>query len=331
MNASPSDIKMKRTMSVRPRKATPDAVGPWPPVGGVARPALLVAMVALAALPPALADIKPLTLWDKSFRAELVARVTVLDGDDRLARMIVAEVIKGDYDREVLKVVFRARNLSRQYWEEKISFEQGSELILFLGRFRKRGVLQEPDQFSLVKGFQGKVGVPPEGADAFLEAVRRFSEIESLGSQLAIWDAARGLLQEENPYLVEAGFQQVLKFRLADEAIVSTLLGHLDGPSVPFREFSARCLGQVFEESRRTHDVLETEDHVRDLLLHTAMNDRSESVRVESIKALQARWDDALVPSFRQIALEDPSQAVRYEAERAIYRIQNEEASPRSH
>ena len=258
----------------------------------------------------------------------MVARVTVLDGDDRVARMIVEEVIKGEYDREVLKVVFRARNLSRGYWEEKIQFEEGSELILFLERFRKRGELQKPDQFQLIKGFQGKVDVPPEGQAAFLQAVRRFAEIQEMGSQLAIWEAARGLLNEENPFLVQAGFEQVLRFRLADEGLVPVVLDHLDGESVPFRTLAARTLGQVFEESRRTEEILDTEDHVRDLLLHTAMNDGSVTVRVQSIKALEAKWDAALVPSLRQIATEDPSQAVRYQAERAIYLLQNGEDPP---
>jgi hypothetical protein len=269
------------------------------------------------------ATVRELSLWDKSFRAELVARVTVTDGDDRLARMAVEEVIKGAYDRETLKIVFRARNFSRDYWEEPIQFQEGAELILFLERFRKRGVLQEPDRFVLLKGSQGKESVPPEGQAAFLEAIRRFAAIQELGSQLAIWDAARKLLEEDNPFLVEAGFEQVLKFRLADEPMVPVVLRHLEGPSVPFREQAARTLGQLFEDSRRTDSVLETGDHIRDLLLHKAMNDENESVRVESIKALEASWDDALVPSFEQIALEDPSQAVRYQAERAIYLIRN--------
>jgi hypothetical protein len=284
---------------------------------------LLAAALLFAAAAAARADIKPLTLWDRTYRAELVARVSVLDGDDRLAKMAVLEVIKGDYDREVLKIVFRAHNLAREPWEERIVFEKGQELILFLNRFTQDGVPQEPDEFTLVRGFQGKVDVPPEGADAFLAAVRRFAAIQKERSQLLIWEAAKGLLREDNPYLVEAGFEQVLKFRLADEALVPVLLQHLDGPSVPFREQSARCLGQVFEETRRADDVLETEDHVRDLLVHTAMSDQSPSVRVEAIRALEAKWDAALVPSFRRIAGSDPSQAVRYEAERAIYRIEN--------
>lgn len=295
------------------------------PAGNGRLPGVAAGLLLLVCLagPAARADITELTLWDKSFRAELVVRATVLDPDDRLAIMRVDEVIKGAYDEETLKIVFRARNLSRDYWEEKIEFVEGQQLILFLERFRKRGILQEPSHFSLLKGYQGKVEVPPEGTAAFLQAVRRFAEIQAMDSQLAIWKAARELLQEDNPYLVEAGFEQVLKFRLADEELVPVLLVHLDGQAVPFRRQAARALGQVFEDYRAEEKILQTEDHVRDLLLHKAMNDQSEEVRVESIRALQAKWDEALIPSLRRIAAEDPSQAVRYQAERAIYTMEN--------
>jgi len=278
----------------------------------------------LAAIPLLWGEVSPASLWEKTYRAELVARVTVLDGDNRLAVMAVEEVIKGDYNREQLKIVFRARNLDRDRWEEKIVFEPGSHLILFLTPYLKDGMVQASDQFSLVRGFQGRTEVPPEGTDAFLGAIRRFARIQSLDSQLAIWDAARDLLKEDNPHLVEAGFQQVEKVRLADEELIPDFLRHLESPNVPFRASAARCLGQVFAASRDPEEVLETEDHVRDLLLHRAMNDDDSAVRVESIKALAARWDANLVPSFRQISQEDPSQDVRYEAEKSILQLTEE-------
>jgi hypothetical protein len=288
--------------------------------------ALAVLLVPACLLVPtdAGAGITQLTLWDKSFRAELVVRVTVLDPDDRLAVMQVDEVIKGTYFQETLKVVFRMENFAREMWQERIEFVEGGEMILFLEHFRKRGIIHKPDQFALLKGTQGKVDVPPEGADAFLQAVRRFAEIQTMGSQLAIWRAARELLEEENPYLVEAGFEQILKFRLSDEELVPVLLTHLDAQAVPFRQQAARALGQVFEEYRYKDEVLNTEDHMRDLLLHKAINDQSEVVRVESIRALEAKWDEGLLPSLRRIAKEDPSQAVRYQAERAIYAMEND-------
>lgn len=303
--------------AVRPRR---------PLLRAALRLALRLGAVLLPAL-PAHATVAPLGLWEKTFRAELVARVTVVDGDDRLARMRVNEVLKGRYDGEDLKVVFRAENFSRKPWEERIVFEKGKRLILFLERFRKNGELQEEDRFALFRGYQGKEEVPAEGEDAYLQAIRRFIEIQSLPSQLARWEASRALLSEPNPLLVEAGFEQVLKFRLADEALVPVLLGHLDSPTVPFRQQAVRCFAQILDESSSDTRTLETEDHIRDLLVHKAMSDSAEEVRVESIKALEVKGDGNLLAALREIASRDPSQAVRYQAERAIYELEN--APPR--
>ena len=213
----------------------------------------------LDVVPRARGEISPLSLWEKTLRAALVVRVTVLDGDNRLAAMQVDEVLKGDYDAERLKVVFRATNLSRKYWEERIIFTAGERLILFLEPYVKDGVIKAKDQFALIRGFQGKEEVPPEGTDAYLDAIRRFSEVHSLDSQLAIWDAAQAMLAEKNPHLVNAGFQQVMKFRLVDQDLVPVLLEHLESPNVPFRTFAVQCLGQVFEATRGGDRVMETE------------------------------------------------------------------------
>jgi hypothetical protein len=282
----------------------------------------LVALTSACFAGPAAAGIDAPSLWKKTFRATLVARVTVVDGDNRMARLAVNEVIKGEYQREMLKVVFRAVNLSRDLWDEKIEFPQDAHMIVFLRPFVKKGKINAADQFELVGGHHGLEDVPAEGNDAYLQAIRRFVEIQSLDSQLAIWKQASALLHEENPYLVQAGFEQVLKFRLADESMVPVLLERLEDDTVGFRSQAAECLGDVLEDARRDDKTLMGEDHLRDLLLFTAMNDSEVNVRVEAIRALEFGRDPNLVPTFRRIAQEDPSQAVRYQAERAIYEIQ---------
>ena len=295
---------------------------------GVHRAALAFgALLAVGA--PARAAISSMDLWEKSFRSELVVRATVLDGDDRLARMQVDEVLKGTYAGKELKIVFRAANFTRKTWEAKVVFQTGQHLILFLDRYRKNGVLQAEDHFELFRGSNGREEVPSEGEDAYLGAIRKFIEIQGMSSQLARWDASRALLSESNPFLVDAGFEQVLKFRLANATLVPVLLGHLDSETVAFRQKAVRCFGQVFESTSREAGDLPTEDHIRDLLLNKAMKDPSADVRIESIKALGAWQDHDLTASFRAIATNDPSQAVRYEAERAIYEMENSPANER--
>ncbi len=90
---------------------------------------------------------------------------------------------------------------------------------------------------------------------------------------------------------------------------------------MPFRSYSAQTLGQILEDARMTERILPSEDHVRDLLLHTAMNDPSPGVRVDAIRALEARQDANLVPTLQQIAKDDPSQDVRYQATRTIFEL----------
>jgi hypothetical protein len=309
-----------------PRRCLSRARRAWPHRAVMALLAIPVVLVLAA---PARAAISSLDNWEKTFRSELVVRATVLDGDDRLARMKVDEVLKGDYKGEQLKIVFRAANFARKTWEEKITFKTGQHLILFLDRFRKNGVLQAPDQFELFRGSNGREEIPSEGEDAYLLAIRKFIEIQGLESQLARWDASRALLSETNPFLVDAGFEQVLKFRLANATLVPVLLGHLDSETVAFRQKAVRCFGQVFESTSREAGDLPTEDHIRDLLLNKAMKDPVADVRVESIKALGAWQDHDLAASFRAIAAQDPSQAVRYEAERAIYELESSSANDR--
>ena len=295
----------------------------WP------RGAALALVAALAAGAQARAAISSMDLWEKTFRSELVVRATVLDGDDRLARMKVDEVLKGSYAGEQLKIVFRAANFTRKTWEGKIVFQAGQHLVLFLDRYRKNGVLQADDHFELFRGSNGREEVPSEGEDAYLQAIRKFVTIQGESSQLARWDASRALLSETNPFLVEAGFEQVLKFRLANAGLVPVLLGHLDSETVAFRQKAVRCFAQVFESTSREAGDLPTEDHIRDLLLNKAMKDPSVDVRIESIKALGAWQDHDLAASFRAIAEQDPSQAVRYEAERAIYELQSSSPNER--
>jgi len=294
-----------------------------------ARRAAVAAALTLVVASPALAAISSLDLWEKSFRSELVVRATVLDGDDRLARMRVDEVLKGGYAGGELKIVFRAANFTRKTWETKIVFQAGQHLILFLDRFRKNGVLQAEDQFELFRGSNGREELPSEGEDAYLQAIRRFIAIQKVDSQLARWDASRALLSESNPFLVDAGFEQVLKFRLADPSLVPVLLGHLDSETVAFRQKAVRCFGQLFEATSSQAGDLPTQDHIRDLLLNKARKDPSDDVRVDSIKALGAWQDRDLAASFRAIAAQDPSQAVRYQAERAIYELESQSPNDR--
>src|SRR3989304_3731046 len=75
------------------------------------------------AAPPAHAERVELDLYEKLSLAPLVIRARLDSAPQRLARMQVLEVIKGDYAAPFLEVVYRLANFERPYDQEKIAFE----------------------------------------------------------------------------------------------------------------------------------------------------------------------------------------------------------------
>src|SRR5262245_346232 len=96
----------------------------------------------------------------------------------------------------------------------------------------------------------------------------------------------------------------------------------LSSPSPTLRGQALRLLAQIFESETGTGD--ETLDDARAALLavlERAHNDRDESVRVQAVAAVAA-WPNRheVAGDLRAIADSDHAQAVRYEAERALFK-----------
>src|SRR5215475_15838179 len=81
-------------------------------------------------------------------------------------------------------------------------------------------------------------------------AAQRLAAIQTIKNQMEVWSAQRDLLREVNPILVTAGFEEILKFHLGDETLVTPLLTHLDGPRPEFRIQACKVLGQMFGKGR---------------------------------------------------------------------------------
>ncbi len=228
-------------------------------------------------------------------------------------------MFKGSWSAPTLQVAFRSDNVNRAPGTSKIVFEPGADAILVLepeldSRERPIG----GDRFQLTGGIRGKIELPPEGAEALLAAARRLSAIQRLTNQEEVWEAQKGLLSETNPWLVRVGFEEVLKFRLGDEALVMPLLAHLDGPRPEFRREAARVIGQMFERQQRTGSALPSSDLLVRETLARARGDEAAEVRVEAVHALRLLERPELAATFREIAAKDPSQLVRYEAQVAL-------------
>jgi len=263
-----------------------------------------------------------LTMYERMAQADVVAHVRIIDGTLRLAECEVLEILKGSYEGKKLFVAFRSDNMNRARWRDRIVFEDGeTSLLLLIPALDELGQPKAENRFRLVGGFYGKVDLPKEGAEAYIQAFRRLGEILEMTDIHQIWQAHRRLILETNPYLIETGFAEILKFRLGDSAMVPTLLEFLDSPHDRFRASSMAVLAQIFQKAHRTEEPLGNEDHVVARLLTVAIEDPSPEVRVAAVRALHSYGRPDIVSALEQVARRDPSQDVRYEATLSVYRL----------
>lgn len=263
------------------------------------------------------------TLYERLAYADLAVHIRTVDGSLRLAECQVLEVLKGRLTQDTIFIAFRSDNLNRENFRDYLRFDDGKESVLLLEPVRDSlGNIKSADRFRLVGRFQGKIDLPQEGAQATIDAVRRLAAIQELSDIHQIWQAHRDLIHAANPLLVEAGFAQILKFRLGNAEMVPTILEFLNSRDDGFRRAALEVQAQIFRRSQRRDEPLGNEDHVVARLLTVAVEDPASEVRVAAVQALQAYGRPDVLAALQQLARNDPSQDVRYEATVAAYRLQ---------
>ena len=289
------------------------ALGLLVAAAGAGFTAALAATEELKAVPP--------TLYERIASGSLVIRGRVRVSGKR-ATVDVLEIMKGSYAASTLQVAYRSDNFNRAPGSPKIEFPEGQESILVLDRERDdRDRLRAEDRWELVGGWRGKIDLPPEGGPALVQAAQKLAWIQAMRNQMDVWNAQRDLLREVNPILVTAGFEEILKFHLGDESLVSSLLTHLDGPRPEFRIQACRVLGQMFGKGRRTGKELPSADLLTSEALARATGDESPDVRAEAIRALRELRSKDLLDPLARIASSDPSQMVRLEAQLGVMEL----------
>lgn len=242
----------------------------------------------------------------------------------RRASIDVLEVLKGAYAAPRLQVSFRSDNFNRTPGSPKISFQTGDDSILVLEPEKDdEDRLKAPDRFVLAGGSRGKIDVPAEGGPALLEAARRIAAIQKIRDQADVWEAEKNLIRDSNPYLVSVGFDEILKFRLGDESLVTPLIDHLGGPRPEYRNQALRVLGQIFAKQRRTSRTLPSADLLAQECLARATGDELAETRAEAVRALRELQRPELIDPLKRLASTDPSQIVRYEAECALNELKS--------
>jgi len=270
----------------------------------------------------AAAEAQARTLYEKLAYGRLIIIGTCLQQGWR-AMIQVDEVLKGDLAAQRIQIAFRLQNFERSPGDPEIGFIVGERAILVLEPDPMEGG-DEKDVavYGLSRGPEGKIDIPAEGAEALLGAVRRMVRIQSLGDQNEVWEEQRQLLREVNPLLVETGFQQVLKFRLGNESLLPLLSRYLSHPRDSFRLDALRVLAQIFDASRRRGERLSESGTLIAEVLVIARGDTSAEVRAQAIRVLSVSGRGDLREFMQEVARSDPSQLVRYEAQRSLLELE---------
>lgn len=269
------------------------------------------------------------TLYEKIAHSLLAIHGLTVSDDAKYAEIHVLEVLKGNYAEESLRISFRMDNFERERGEEKIIFNKGEEAILILEPLRNRsGGIKDPSLFRLMDRAEGKIDLSPESGHILIDAVKRFIQIQSLESQHEIWKEQKKLLQEKNRFLVEAGFQEILKFRIGDWSQIPLLLRYLTGPDPEFQLNAAKVITQLFQDREETTVNLEGWEEVIRTVIRTARGDSEARIRVEAIRALSAAGAESYQEVLEAISKDDESQLVRYEAQKALYETKTGNNTP---
>lgn len=265
-------------------------------------------------------------LLELTVRSELVVHGRVEDGRMRHPLVVVLEVLHGDFPDPVLHVVFRHLNRMREPGEDPIQFQENREMILFLQPHQGSG---RPDRFELVRERFGKLDLPPEGADAYLEAIRIFAELAAAPPS-EHFPRTLALLESGNLLVASTALRQVNKHNLTTGEQVPILLRFIRQGREPDRILAAEAFESLLARTRRTRQGFDRESDIIDLLVAAARTDPSVAVRSAAVGALQAWASPQAVEALEIIAATDSSQTVRFKAELSLLRIRRrvEQAIP---
>ena len=297
----------------------------WISRRGVVPAVILTGLAALLHAPAVKPDVRPLTLYEKTGRAPLIVWGEITDGEHRYAVTHTLEVPKCDIPEcpgDNFRIVYKLDSFLRKPWQDKIEFRTGERVLLFLRKFTKQdGREPEGDQYTLMWGAQGKVLLPEEGGQAYVDAVREATRIlneEDLDEQERMLIAA---LSSRNPLIAETAFEEMLKQGLGTVDLVPELIAFFDHQRDTVRVLSMRLLRRILSDARVAGDgVLDLEglEELSDIVRGRAVLDPSAPFRVESVLTLTVLGGDQARALLERLAEEDASQLVRYEAERAL-------------
>ncbi len=273
-----------------------------------------------------IAEAGQLDLFQMIARAELVVHVIVREGSLKYAKVEVKRAIKGEPPAPQLRISFRDESWRRLPGEEAIVFPDGQEEVLFLVRnpLRKKKE-KNKDIFDLYLGRRGRITPPAEGSGLIMDALDTLAGLTRADPVTQI-DGLLELLRSPNLFLMEAALDEIIRLRAATPASYTDLVALLGRPSPRIRSRALLSIEQIFASGR----IEEFERGIGPELarstlgavIERARNDEDPDIRVRAVSAMAA-WPikDDIASGLAAIAGTDPSQMVRYEAERSLYQL----------
>jgi hypothetical protein len=267
-----------------------------------------------------------INLFQMIARAELVVHVRVQEGSLKYAKVEILRALKGNPPADQLRIAFREYNWLRPAGQEEIVFPEGQEEILFLSRDPSlKQKEKNRDIFMLYRGGKGRITAPAEGSGIIIEALDTLVQLTTV-DPLSQVDGLLGLLRTPNLYLLEAAVDEINRLGAATPASYTDLVALLSQPSPRIRTRALVSIEQIFAsgqiETESSGVGPESARAALGAVIERARNDEEADVRVRAV-AVMGAWPDKeeIASSLAAIAVSDPSQMVRYQAERTLYQL----------
>ena len=269
-----------------------------------------------------------LGLYDWMATAPIVIAADIVADDLRFVKAVTRQALKGDLAANAtVQIDLRQANRDREAGTPALDLENGRGYLLLL-RPSPRGKKEPLPVFDLVRGIRGAKPLPVEGSAATIAAAARLADIQARNNDTFLWASLPDFLEDQNPVLVDAALDLYVKFRRETTALIPVLSPLLEHPRPDVRRRAVLVLGRALNRPDSAEIPERTE--VVSELSGRARRDDDAAVRREATGALAALTDAGIDETLRTIALDDPDQNVRFEAEKSLFERSQHAAKKRS-
>jgi len=282
------------------------------------RSVLIAALITAGAAWPLSASADPANYYEWIAVAPLVVTGDRAGEDGKFVEVLVRDVLRGETEPgATIRVNLRRANRDRDRLLHRHATKlQEDESYVLLLRPTEERKSKAFGAYDIVRGVDGVRALPAEGADAVLQALRMFVEIQQGGNDDS-WVRLREMLEETSPILLRTSLELHLKFRRGDIDSLPTVRPLLEHPQHEVREAAARLIEQIL--SKYGPDAISEQERLQNELASRARRDPVASVRIAAIGALDRLDGDSVQTILDEIADDDPDQTVRYTAEALSY------------